>query len=111
MVVRVRRFSCTTRVPRTHCARSLSGVQMITRSTRASRAAISARGGQRIVGLELDHRPDHETRRLQRLFEQRELRQERRIDSGAGLVAAPQPVAERLDDVIGRDADVRRAGR
>src|SRR5258708_13410023 len=41
-VTRVRRFSWTIRVPRTHWARSLSGVQMMTRSTRASRAAMLA---------------------------------------------------------------------
>src|ERR1017187_9313191 len=38
-VTRVRRFNWTTRVPRTHWARSLSGVQTITCSTHASRAA------------------------------------------------------------------------
>ena len=38
----VRRFNCTTLVPRTHCARSLSGVQMITSSTRSSESAAAA---------------------------------------------------------------------
>jgi hypothetical protein len=33
-VTRVLRFNWTIRAPLTHCARSLSGVQMITRSTR-----------------------------------------------------------------------------
>ena len=42
MIARVRRFIWTMRLPRTDCARSLSGVQMITRSTLWSRAAISA---------------------------------------------------------------------
>ena len=32
-----------------------------------------------------------------------------RIDAGGGLVARPHPVAERLDDVIGRHPDVGRA--
>ena len=41
----------------THWPRSLSGVQMITCSTRSSAAATAARGGQRVVGLVLDHRP------------------------------------------------------
>src|ERR1017187_9424996 len=41
-VTRVRLFNCTMRVPRTHCARSLSGVHTITRSTRASREAATA---------------------------------------------------------------------
>ena len=34
-----------------------------------------------------------------------------RLDARAGLVAGPELVAERLDDVVGRDADVRRAAR
>ena len=38
-----------------------------------------------------------------------ELRPQRGLDALAGLVAGPQLVAERLDDVIGRDADVRAA--
>ncbi len=46
---------------------------------------------------------------LQRLFEQPELRQEVRVDARAGLVSGPQAIAERLDDVIGGDADVRGA--
>ena len=36
------RSHCTTRSPTTHCARSLSGVQMKTRSTRGSRRARAA---------------------------------------------------------------------
>jgi hypothetical protein len=32
---------------------------------------------------------------------------QRRFDAVAGLVPRPQVVAERLDDVVGRDADVR----
>ena len=46
--------------------------------------------------------------RGERLLEQRELREQVGIDAGAGLVAGPQAVAERLDDVIGGDADVAR---
>ena len=82
---------------------------------RADQHALDARvrGGrcrrrrQRIVGLELDHRPDGDAERRQRLFEQRELREEVGVDALAGLVAGPQIVAERLDHVVGRDADVR----
>ena len=50
-----RRSNCTT-LPPTHWARSLSGVQISTCSTRSSAAA--TRGGRRqgVVGLELDHR-------------------------------------------------------
>ena len=64
---------------------------------------------ERIVRLELDHRPDHDAHRAQRLLERMELRKQRGLDAGRGLVAGPQVVAERLDDVIGRDADMRRA--
>ncbi len=66
------------------------------------------RGRQRVVGLELDHRPHDDPRRGQRLFEQRELREQIGLDALARLVSRPQAVAERFDDVIGRHPDVRR---
>ena len=97
------------RVPRTHCARSLSGVQMMTRSTRGSSPATCRAGRERIVRLEFHHRPDDDAERRQRFFEERELREQVGLDARAGLVAGPQAVAERLDHVIGRDGDVRRA--
>ena len=68
-----------------------------------------AADGERVVGLELDHRPDDHAHRRERLLERLELRPQRRLDAVAGLVARPEVVAERLDDVVGRDADVRRA--
>ena len=69
-----------------------------------------ARGrSERVVGLELDHRPDRDAHRRERLLERLELRAQCGVDALAGLVAGPQIVAERLDDVVGRDADVRRA--
>ena len=37
------------------------------------------------------------------------MREKDRLDSLAGLVVGPKVVAERLDDVIGRNADVRGA--
>jgi hypothetical protein len=58
------------------------------------------RGGQGVVGLLLDHRPDANAKRLDRLLEQRELRQEIRVDPGTRLVEGPQLVAERLDHVV-----------
>ena len=73
MTTLVRRFSCTTREPLTHCARSLSGVQISTCSTFGSAVAFTAAAASA---------------------------------SSAGLVSRPQPVAERLDDVIGGDAHV-----
>ncbi len=66
-------------------------------------------GAKRVVGLDLDHRPDAHAERGQHLFEQRELRPQRRLDALAGLVAGPQVVAERLDHVVGGHPDVRRA--
>ena len=69
-----------------------------------------ARGrGERVVGLELDHRPDGDSHGRERLLERLELREQRRVDARARLVPGPQVVAERLDHVVGRDADVRRA--
>ncbi len=62
---------------------------------------------QGVVGLELHHRPDDDAERRERLFEQRELRQQIRLDAFARLVAAPEIVAEGLDHVVGRDTDVR----
>ena len=66
-------------------------------------------GRKRIVGLVFDHRPHCDAEIDQRILEQLELIQKIRIDAVAGFVRRPQPVAERLDDVIGSDADVRRA--
>ena len=104
------RSICTTRSPRTHCARSLSGVQMPTFSTRSSSDRDARGGGQRVVRLELDHGPYGDAHGRERFFQRMELREQRRLDAFAGLVAGPQPVAKRLDDVIGRNADVSRAG-
>ena len=63
-------------------------------------------GGQRVVGLELDHGPDHDAGGGERLLQRMELRHQRAVDALAGLVARPELVAERLDDVVGGDADV-----
>jgi hypothetical protein len=41
-ICRARRSNCTIRSPSTHCARSLSGVQIRTRATRGSAAATAA---------------------------------------------------------------------
>ena len=46
----------------------------------------------------------------ERLLQRLELGTQRTVDAGAGLVARPEVVAEGLDHVIGRDADVRRPG-
>ena len=64
---------------------------------------------QRVVGLELDHGPDGDAHVHERLLQRNELGAQRGIHAGPGLVAGPEVVAEGLDHVIGRDADVRRA--
>src|SRR5437764_13962040 len=68
------------------------------------------RRGESIVRFELDHRPDGDAHRLERILERLKLRQQVGLDSFAGLVVGPEIVAERLDDVIGGDTDVRRTG-
>jgi len=66
------------------------------------------RGGRdRVVGLELDHRPHHEAERRGGALGELELRDQRLGQALAGLVAGEQLVAERLDHVIERDARVR----
>ncbi len=35
-----------------------------------------------------------------------ELREQRGLDAGAGLVVCPKPIAKRLDHVVGGDAEV-----
>src|SRR5262249_55561059 len=47
--------------------------------------------------------------RRERLLERVELRPKRALDALPGLVAPPEVVAEGLDDVVRRDAEVRRA--
>ena len=67
------------------------------------------RGGQRVVGLELDHGPADDAHRGERVLEGMELAPQGAVHSLARLVARPEVVAERFDDVVRRDADVRRA--
>ena len=62
---------------------------------------------ERIIGFELDHRPDDNAHRRERLLERMELREQRGLDAGAGLVVRPKPIAKRLDHVIGGNAEVR----
>ena len=62
---------------------------------------------QRIVRFELHHRPDQEPERGGRALGERELREERFVDAGAGLVAVEELIAKALDDGVERDADVR----
>src|SRR5205085_12585705 len=66
-------------------------------------------GGERVVRLELDHWPDGDAHGYERLLERMKLREQRRLHVRARLIARPEIVAERFDDVIGGDAEVRRA--
>ena len=68
-----------------------------------------SRGSERVIGLELDHRPDNYTHRGKRLLEREELRAQDWLDAGAGFVVWPQTVAERLDDVVSRNSDMCRS--
>jgi hypothetical protein len=62
----------------------------------------------RVVGLELDHRPEDDAERLDRRLGDRELGEECRIHAGRRLVAREQVVPERLDDPIRGGGDVGR---
>ena len=88
---------------------SLSGVQITTRSTSGSAREAGGRGADRVVGLELDLRPEDDPERLDRLLRDRELGEERGIHPGRRLVAREQVVPERLDHVVRGAADVGRA--
>ena len=88
---------------------SLSGVQ--TRIFSTARVLGEADGGRgdRVVGLELDHRPQDDAERLDGGLGDRELGEQLGRHPGRRLVAREQVVAERLDDPVGRAPDVRRA--
>ena len=62
---------------------------------------------ERIIGFELDHRPDDNAHRRERLLERMELREQRGLDAVAGLVVRPKPIAKRLDHMVGGDAEMR----
>src|SRR5437660_1185387 len=80
---------CTTRVPRTHCARSLSGVQMATLLDLFVLRRDMRGRSEPIIGFELDHRPDDNAHRRDRLLKRMELREQRGLDTGAGFVIRP----------------------
>jgi hypothetical protein len=61
---------------------------------------------ERIIGFEVDHRPDDNPHRRERLLERMELLEQRALDARAGLVARPKPITKRLDHVVGGNADV-----
>src|SRR2546421_4043117 len=68
----------------------------------------SGRGGERIVGFQLDHGPYRHSQRGERILERMKLREQRRLDPLTRLVARPKAITEGLDDVIGRHTEMRR---
>src|SRR5262249_6699235 len=66
-------------------------------------------GSERIVGLELDHRPDHHPEGSNSLLGEWELGQQLSSDALTGLVLREEIVAEGLDDVIEGTRHVRGA--
>ena len=88
---------------------SLSGVQTRIRSTRGIGGEPHGGGRDRVVGLELDHRPEDDPERLDGGLGDRELGEQLGRHPGRRLVAREQVVAERLDDAVRGAADVRRA--
>jgi len=93
-----------TRSSRTHCARSLSTLQMITWLNSPPNRARG--GGDRVIGLVGHHRPDGDAQRAQRTLRVIELGEELRRHAGIGLVAGIEVVAPRGDDVVGGGRDV-----
>jgi hypothetical protein len=65
---------------------------------------------QRVVGLELDHRPDDDAESPQRLLGELELRQQIGRYSLTGLVSHEELVAEGLDDVVEGGTHMRDVG-
>ena len=92
-----RRSQQTTRSPTTACARSLSGEQSTTWSTpgRSRKRAAAVARASSASNSTIGHTTTPSAR--DRLLGELELRQQIRVDAGAGLVAGVQVVAERLD--------------
>ena len=106
----VLRSTCTTRSPRTHCA------EILVRRPDADLLDARVRRRERARRRRAHRRPRARPSATPRRPSRRALPRadgtapsSARLDALAGLVARPQVVAERLDDVIGGDADVRGA--
>src|SRR6266853_3158365 len=69
----------------------------------------SRRGGERIVGFQLDHGPYRHSQRAERILERMKLREQCRLDAVTGLVVGPKSITEGFDDVIGRNSQMRRS--
>ena len=68
------------------------------------------RRSERIIGFELDHRPDDNAHGRERLLQRIKLCEQRALDPSASLVVRPKPIAKRLDHVIGGNAEVSGVG-
>src|SRR3972149_2936171 len=75
----------------------------------ASRDSGGSGGTDGVVGLVLDHRPDDQPARAQRILEELELGQQLGRHAGFGLVAGPALVAPGADDVVGGAGEMRHA--
>ena len=64
-------------------------------------------GRQRIVRFELNHWPNNDAHSIEGFFQWMKLREQSSFDPCSGFVTWPQFIAKRLDDVIGRHADMR----
>ncbi|MER8766647.1 hypothetical protein NKH67_31060 [Mesorhizobium sp. M0968] len=64
------------------------------------------RGGQRVVGFQLDHRPDRHSHPRQGFLERVKLREQCRLDAIPGLVAGPELISKRFDYMIGSHPNV-----
>ena len=84
-------------------------MQISTRATRGSAAATAAAAASASSASNSTIGNTTTPIADERVLERVELGQQRGFDAGAGLVAGPEVVAERLDDVIGGHGQVRRA--
>ena len=88
---------------------SLSGDRMTTRSTVGVLGEAGRRRTQRVIRLELDHRPQHHPDGLERLLRERELREQLGRHACLGLVAREPLVAPGADDMVGGAPEVGHA--
>jgi hypothetical protein len=80
---------------------------MQTFSTRASAAAILAAEAKRVIGFQLDHRPYGNAHCIECFFERSETEREGQARCHRrSLYPGHRRLAKRLDDVVGRNADM-----
>ena len=64
------------------------------------------RRSQAVVRLKLPHRPHHDPERLERFFKMTKLPKQGWVDACIGLVAGPEIIPERFDNMVSRHSDV-----